>query len=167
MDFTAIKLLILDVDGVLTDGGVMVGPEGELIKKFHVRDGHAVKLWQRCGHRAAILSGRESGSVTRRARELGIEIVKQGMEDKLSGYEEILSLTGLKDADVAFVGDDLPDLPVMRRCGLGIAVADAAARVRRAASYVTRISGGRGAAAEVVELILRKQGRWSEVVGAL
>lgn len=161
MSLASIELLILDVDGVLTDGRIVLGPEGEPGKAFFVQDGYAIKLWQRAGLEAAILSGRSETSVGRRAAELGITRVYTGAADKLAGYESLLRETGRGDAVVAYVGDDLPDLAPMQRCGFSIAVANAAAAVKREADYVTRRSGGAGSAAETVELILRKRGLWT------
>ncbi len=161
MDLASIELLILDVDGVLTDGRIVTGPEGEGSKKFHVQDGCAIKLWQRCGGVVAILSGRGGSGVTQRAAELGIELVHTGVADKLAGYEAILESAGRGDEAVGYVGDDLPDLAPMTRARFSVAVADAVPAVKRAADYVTRLGGGRGAIAEVVELLLRKQKRWS------
>ncbi|MFH0980248.1 MAG: HAD hydrolase family protein [Planctomycetota bacterium] len=160
MEFDALSLLVLDVDGVLTDGAVVMSDTGGLIKAFHVRDGYAVQLWQRVGHQAALLSGRESPAVERRAAELGIEVVHQGCRDKLAAYERLLAAVGRSDAAVCYVGDDVPDLPPMRRCAFPVAVANAAPCVKQVAQYVTRLPGGAGAVAEVIELVLRKQQRW-------
>ena len=162
MDPTLIELLILDVDGVLTDGRVTAGGDGEWAKGFYVQDGCAIKLWQRCGGRVAILSGRSEEVVERRARELGVEMVRTGVTDKSSAYDAIVAAVGCSDAAVAYVGDDLPDLGPMSRAAFPVAVANAAAAVKRASMYVTRCGGGSGAVAEVVELLLRKQKRWSQ-----
>ncbi|MFQ5591220.1 MAG: KdsC family phosphatase [Phycisphaerae bacterium] len=164
MDLTSIELLILDVDGVLTVGHVTAGPIAERIKEFHVHDGFAVKLWQRCGGTVAMLSGRGGEGVTQRAAELGVELVHVGVDDKLSAYNLILSSTGRADEAVAYMGDDIPDLAPMARARFAVAVADAVPSVKRAAHYVTRRPGGRGAVAEVVELLLRKQKRWSRTL---
>lgn len=158
---TSVKLLILDVDGVLTDGRISPCGENESARWFHVHDGYAIKLWRRSGGKAAILSAREGWDVARRAAELGIDWVKQGVADKLAGYEAILASADFVDAAIAYVGDDLPDLGPMSRCAWPVAVADAVPAVKRAARYVTRRAGGCGAVAEVIELILRKQKRWS------
>lgn len=160
VDFRQISLLVLDVDGVMTDGGIFLSESGFEAKAFHVQDGHAIKLWQRSGRRAAILSGRRSEVVIRRAAELGVEDVEQGSEDKGAAYGRLLERQGVADAAVCYVGDDLPDLPPMRRCAFPVAVANAAPAVKRAAQYITRRTGGGGAIAEVVELLLRKQGCW-------
>ena len=161
MCLTEIRLLILDVDGVLTDGGLSFGPDGEIAKTFHARDGYAIRLWQSVGGKAAILSGRRSRPVEARAAELGIGCVRMGILNKLTAFEEILSWAGCNESEAAYVGDDLPDLPVMERCGFPVAVSDASPEVKRVARYITGRPGGRGAVAEVIELILRKQGRWS------
>lgn len=162
-----IELLILDVDGVLTDGSVLMAGDGDssrstvtLAKAFYVQDGCALKLWQRCGGSVALLSGRAEAAVAQRAAELGIEEVHTGIADKLRGYEAILASVGRGDAAVAYVGDDLPDLGPMARCGFPVAVANAAPAVKRAAAYVTRRRGGDGAVAEVVEWLLRSSNRW-------
>ena len=160
-NFNSIKLLILDVDGVLTDGRLTTTVDGEAGKTFHVHDGCAIKLWLRSGHKAAILSGRESVEVARRAEELGIEWVWMGIKDKLEAYEEILAAAECSDSEVAYFGDDLPDLPPMSRCAFPVAVANAVPTVKRAAQYVSRRNGGGGAVAELIELLLRLQGLWS------
>lgn len=159
MNDDSIDLLILDVDGVLTDGRLLYGADGEVVKQFHVQDGAAVKLWQSLGFETAILSGRTGRPVYKRAEDLGIRWVITGENDKLSGYESILQQTERKSASVAYVGDDLPDVPPMRRCALPIAVANARPAVKRAAKYVTRRLGGHGAVAEVIEFLLRRNGR--------
>jgi len=159
MEPTGIKLLILDVDGVLTDGRISPIGNNESARRFHVHDGCAIKLWKRSGGKVAILSAREGRDVMSRAAELGIDWVKLGVADKLAGYEAILASADCVDTVVAYVGDDLPDLGPMSRCGWPVAVADAIPAVKRAASYVTRRAGGCGAVAEVIELILRKQKR--------
>jgi 3-deoxy-D-manno-octulosonate 8-phosphate phosphatase (KDO 8-P phosphatase) len=159
-----IELLLLDVDGVLTDGGIIYDDGGRELKQFHVRDGLALKFWQMMGKRAAILTGRTSHVVDVRAREVGITLIIQGAVDKLAGYREILAQSGKQGLQVCFVGDDLPDLPIMRQCGLAVAVADASADLAAEAHYVTGASGGKGAVREVVELILRSQGHWTEIV---
>ena len=162
MDLSSVRLLILDVDGVLTDGRVAFGAAGEVGKSFHVRDGCAIKLWRACGRKVAVLSGRRSGALTHRAAELGIDTVHMGASDKLEGYRAILAEAGCADAETAYVGDDLPDLGPMRRAGFAVAVANAAPDVKRVAHYVTRRGGGGGAVAEVIELVLRKQKRWTQ-----
>jgi len=164
MDLALIRLLILDVDGVLTDGRLVITADAAVGQAFHVQDGCAIKLWRRCGGKAAILSGRDCVGVTNRVKELGVEWVRLGVTDKLAGYQELLGATDCGDDRVAYMGDDLPDLRPMSRCGFPVAVADAAPAVKRASRYVTRRPGGRGAVAEVVELLLRRQHRWAEAI---
>jgi len=156
-----VGLLILDVDGVLTDGALVMTGDGETSKRFHVQDGYAVKLWQSRGGRVGVVSGRSGDAVARRAEELDIDVARLGVHDKLAGYKSVLDEVGVGDDSVVYVGDDYPDLPPMRRCAVPVAVANAVPAIKRAAAYVTRRGGGRGAVAEIVELILRKQGRWS------
>ncbi len=155
----AIRLAIFDVDGVMTDGTLFIGAEGELFKAFNILDGHGVKMLQQAGVAAAIISGRSSAAVTRRAKELAIAHVVQGSSDKVDAFDALIASLALEPDQCAFVGDDLPDLPVMRRCGLAVAVANAADAVKSAAHYVTRASGGKGAVREFCELVLRAQGQ--------
>ena len=155
-----IDLLLLDVDGVLTDGGIVYTDAGEELKRFHVRDGSGLKLWRAAGKRAAIISGRSSAAVERRASELGIAPVLQGRDDKLRAFEEVLAAVGLTADRVCAVGDDLADLAVLTRAGLAVAVADACPEVRAVAHLTTITPGGRGAVREAVEWLLKLQGRW-------
>lgn len=159
-----IKLLLLDVDGVLTDGGIVYADDGTEVKRFHVRDGSGLKLWQAAGNRAAVLSGRSSAAVTRRAAELGLAPVVQGRADKRAALDDVLAATGLTVAEVCAVGDDIPDLPLQRACGLGVAVADACAELRAEADYVTAVPGGHGAVRDAVEWLMKLQGTWAAVV---
>ncbi len=158
-----VRLLIVDVDGVLTDGRIVLDNHGNELKFFHVRDGHGLKLLQRAGIEVAIVTGRESAVVERRAAELGIRRVHQGSRLKMEAYESILEETGLKDEEVAYVGDDIVDIPVMRRAGFSAAVADAEEYVKEAAMYVTERPGGRGAVREITDFILKAGGHWDEV----
>ena len=164
MDLARIKLLILDVDGVLTDGRVRPGADGEWAKGFSIQDGCAIKLWQRCGGQVALLSGRSDTVTERRAAELGIEMVRAGAADKASAYDEIVASVGCTNEAVAYVGDDLPDCGPMSRAGFPVAVVNAHPAVKKSSKYVTRRRGGCGAVAELVELLLRKQHRWSRVL---
>ncbi len=161
---TMIRLLILDVDGVMTTGQLPYGPAGNEVKAFYVQDGGAIRLWFASGAAVALISGRQSPAVAARAGELGIESVTQGVTDKLPAYESMRRDHGLTDAEIAFVGDDLLDLEPMRRCGYPIAVANAVPLVKRAAHYVTRRPGGQGAVAEAVHRLLRHNGTWSETM---
>jgi len=158
-----IKLLLLDVDGVMTDGRIVYDANGVETKFFNVKDGHGIKMLQRAGVEVGIISGRESMVVTNRAKELGITIVYQKALDKLAPYLEILGNRGLKDEDVAFMGDDIIDIPVMRRVGFAAAPFDALDYVAELAHYVAHKSGGCGAVREVCDLILKGAGLWDDV----
>lgn len=158
----AIRLLIFDVDGVLTDGSLFYGDDGQEYKAFHSRDGLGIKMLRATGVEVAILTGRTSEVVRYRARNLGIERIVQGSEDKLAAYETMLAQTGLAAEATAYMGDDIVDLPPMRRCGLALTVPDAPPEVLARAHYVTRAPAGRGAAREVAELIMRAQGTWAK-----
>lgn len=153
-----IKLLILDVDGVLTSGALPYDVEGSHQKTFHVQDGIAMRLWQAQGGQIAILSGREAPAVNARAEDLGVSTVVQGVPEKLPAYETICRQAGVREQEVAVVGDDLPDLALLRRCGFPIAVDNAHRFAKRLATYVTRRAGGEGAIAEAVERLLRYNG---------
>ncbi len=163
-----IELLLMDVDGVLTDGRIyLLGwPDGAVseLKVFHAQDGAALKLARELGLRTGIITGRLSAATEERAREIGIEFLCQNASAKLPAYLQILRQAGLEDAQVAYIGDDLPDLPVLRRAGLAIAVNNAVPEVKRVAHYVTRCRGGEGAVREVVELLLRARGQWQRLL---
>ena len=159
-----IQLLLSDVDGVLTDGGVIFDNSGIEIKRFHIRDGLAIKLWQRAGRTFGLVTGRASHIVQLRAVELGVELVRQGVDDKLAVVKQIISEFDLTPDRVGFIGDDLPDLPVLRYVGFGAAVRDACDEMRKHAHYVTKAPGGTGAVREAIELLLKTQGRWEELV---
>ena len=159
-----VQLLLLDVDGVLTDGGVTWNNQGIESKTFNIRDGLGLRLWQRAGGQTGIVTGRSSHVVQLRADELGIGIVRQGVADKLETVAGILAETGIGWEQTAFIGDDLPDLAVIARSGVGIAVADAAAEVRAAAAVVTSLPGGRGSVREAIERLLKARGSWDGIV---
>ncbi|HZN32717.1 MAG TPA: HAD hydrolase family protein [Pirellulaceae bacterium] len=159
-----IELILSDVDGVLTDGGIWYDNQGVELKGFHIRDGLGIHLWRRAGFRFGVLTARTSHIVKVRAGELGIDIVRQGFEDKLPVAQEIAKSCGLTPEQVCYIGDDLTDLPVIRFAGLGAAVADAVAEVRTAAALVTRLPGGRGAVRELIETILQAKGRWEDAI---
>jgi YrbI family 3-deoxy-D-manno-octulosonate 8-phosphate phosphatase len=159
-----IELLLSDVDGVLTDGGIVFDNQGIEIKRFHIHDGLGVKLWQRAGFRFGMITGRSSHIVKLRAAELGVEIVRQGFETKLPTVRDLVRELNLKPEQVAFIGDDLPDMPVLRWVGLGAAVANAAAEVKQAAHVVTERAGGQGAVRELIETILKAKERWEELI---
>jgi len=164
MDYRNIELLVLDVDGVLTDGRIVLADSGEEVKAFHVRDGSGMKYWTRSGRKLAIVSGRASPAVLRRAEELGVHAVRLNAKDKLPACREVLAEVGVPFDRTAVVGDDLPDLPLLRRCVFPVAVADAVGEVREAAAYVTRAAGGAGAVREVIELILKGAGLWEGIL---
>jgi 3-deoxy-D-manno-octulosonate 8-phosphate phosphatase (KDO 8-P phosphatase) len=150
----AVRLALFDVDGVMTDGTVYLGAQGESFKAFNILDGHGLKMLQAAGIATAIISGRSSAAVERRAAELDIAHVVQGCSDKVAAFEALRAQVGIEAAACSFMGDDLPDLAVMRLCGLAVAVANAVEPVRQAAHYVTRASGGSGAVREFCDLVL-------------
>lgn len=159
-----IKLLLLDVDGVMTDGGIIYDGNGLETKIFNVKDGHGIKMLQRHGIAVGIITGRTSKVVDIRAAELGIELVYQGALKKLESYVDVKLRTGLDDSQIAYVGDDVIDVPVMRRVAFAAAPSDGLPEARNVADYVTSCAGGRGAVREVCDLILKGQGLWDEVV---
>jgi 3-deoxy-D-manno-octulosonate 8-phosphate phosphatase (KDO 8-P phosphatase) len=163
-----IKVFLMDVDGTLTTGTVSLlsQPDGSAleIKTFDAHDGQGLSLAHTAGLRTGVITGRESAAMRRRARELNIEFVYEKQPQKIAAYEEILKKTGAQESEVAYLGDDLPDLTVMRRVGLAVAVGDAAVEVKNAAHYVTKAIGGKGAAREVVEVILKSKGIWQEMI---
>ncbi len=159
-----LKLMIFDVDGVLTDGGLRYGPEGELIKTFNALDGHGIKLLQKSGVRTAIISARQSPIVTRRATDLGISILLQGVEDKRSAFEKMITDLKLTPEECGFMGDDVIDLPVMTRVGFAISVPNGHAEVRSRAHYVAQAHGGNGAVREVCDFILRAQDNYDSAL---
>lgn len=163
VDLSKIRLLLLDVDGVMTDGRIIYDSHGGETKAFDVKDGHGLKLLQRAGIRVGIITGRQSAIVARRAEELGIDIVYQGARDKTLPFNEILQTLSLTPAEVAYVGDDIVDLPVMRRVGFAATVADALDDVKAHAHLVTSRSGGRGAVREICDYLLKETGRWAAV----
>ena len=164
MKWASIELLVLDVDGVLTDGRILSSLEGGWEKSFYVQDGCAIKLWSQMGGQVAIISGRSESALDRRAAELGIQTVCKGVSDKIAALNGILSSSGSSDRGVAYVGDDLPDIGPMSSVTFPVAVANAHPAVKRFAKYISRRPGGCGAVAEVVEFLLRKQGRWSRAL---
>ena len=163
MSIEKITLLLLDCDGVLTDGTLYFDSSGNELKTFHTHDGTGLKYLLRAGLKAAILSGRASAPVDARARELGIEAF-QGEKDKAAAYENIKARFGVTDEQVCYVADDLTDIPVLRQVGYAVAVPNARPEVKQLAHYVTTALGGRGAVREVVELILKAQGKWAGII---
>lgn len=158
-----VALLILDVDGVLTNGRIIIDDQGTESKQFHVRDGHGLKLLMRSGIEVVFLTGRTSRVVEHRANELGVGGVYQGIKDKGRALDEIIENRGLSGEQVAYVGDDVVDIPVFRRVGFAVAVADAPDYVRQRAHYVTVMRGGEGAVREICDMILKIQGNWHTV----
>jgi 3-deoxy-D-manno-octulosonate 8-phosphate phosphatase (KDO 8-P phosphatase) len=152
-----IRLLILDIDGVMTDGGLQFDNQGEEYKTFNSLDGHGIRMLLECGIEIAVITGRNSGIVSHRMSELGVTHIYQGYRDKLLAYEKLLQDTGLESGQTAYVGDDLPDLPVMRRVGLAIAVQNAHGFVKQHCDWVTTARGGNGAVREVTDFILQAQ----------
>ncbi|MBW6486808.1 MAG: HAD-IIIA family hydrolase [Syntrophobacterales bacterium] len=159
-----VKLFISDVDGVLTDGTIVVNDEGLESKQFNVRDGHGLKLLLRYGIDVVLVTGRQSRAVEWRATDLGITEVHQGIRDKGKIFEEIIKRRNVPPDETACIGDDIVDIPIMRKAGLSIAVFDAVREVREDADYVTTNPGGRGAVREVCEMILKAQGLWGDIV---
>jgi 3-deoxy-D-manno-octulosonate 8-phosphate phosphatase (KDO 8-P phosphatase) len=161
-----LKLLILDVDGVLTDGKLFFDNQGNEYKSFHARDGHGIKLLRQTGVEVAVISGRKSNSVALRMKNLGIEHIYQGHENKRAAFNEVIEKIGITPEQAAHVGDDLLDLPIMIRVGLSIAVADANLAVKQRADWYTKLPGGHGAVREVCDFIMQAQGHFEEVVNA-
>jgi 3-deoxy-D-manno-octulosonate 8-phosphate phosphatase (KDO 8-P phosphatase) len=163
-----IKLFLMDVDGTMTDGGVLLlsQPDGSAleIKKFDAHDGQGLTLAHTAGIRTGCITGRESPALLRRAHEMKMDYIYMKIPLKMPAYEEILAKAGVKDAEVAFIGDDLPDIPILKRVGLAVAVGDAVADVKKIAHYTTKAHAGRGAIREAIELILKSKGIWDELI---
>ncbi len=159
-----IKLLVMDVDGVLTDSSIIINPDGSESKIFSSLDGHGIRMWQRAGLKVAFLSGRESEPTRRRAQQLDVEHCIQDCHNKLPALEEHAEQLGLTPDAIAFIGDDLTDLPPIRYAGFGVAVANAVDEVKQHADYVTTRSRGRGAVREVIEYILKNTGKWQQLM---
>jgi 3-deoxy-D-manno-octulosonate 8-phosphate phosphatase (KDO 8-P phosphatase) len=163
----ALKLILTDVDGVMTDGTFLLLPDGTEARSFHVRDGLGIVLAQRAGLRTGLVTGKSSASVERRAAELRMDVVRQGVADKLSCLRQILKSEGLTMDEVAFIGDDLNDLPVIQEVGLSATPADAPFELRSAAFMVTDAPGGRGCLREFIEAILRARGEWEALLASM
>jgi 3-deoxy-D-manno-octulosonate 8-phosphate phosphatase (KDO 8-P phosphatase) len=159
-----IKFLILDVDGVLTDGGIILDNEGNEFKTFHVRDGHGIKMLIRAGIHVAIITGRHSKVVERRAHELGVTELFQKCYNKRVAYKQIAEKYSLSDNEIAYVGDDIVDIPILKKAGFSVVVADADDEVKAAAMMVTKMRGGRGAVREVCDFLLKAKGLWQDII---
>ena len=159
-----IRMILSDVDGVLTDGAITYDNQGIESKSFHVRDGMGIKLWQKAGHRFGILTARTSHIVKVRMSELGVELVRQGIDEKLSAARSLVEQLEVSLEEVCYIGDDLTDLRLIRAVGLGASVGDACEDVRKAADVVTNLPGGKGAVRELIEAILKQQKRWDELL---
>jgi 3-deoxy-D-manno-octulosonate 8-phosphate phosphatase (KDO 8-P phosphatase) len=159
-----IVMLAMDVDGVLTDGTIILHHDGTESKRFSLLDGHGIKMWHRAGLHIAWISGRASEATRHRAQQLGVKLVFEGAVNKVPVFEELLRTSGLEARQVAYIGDDLLDLPIVRRAGFGVAVATAVDELKQHADYVTVKAGGAGAVREVIEYILKSGGRWNELM---
>jgi len=164
INLSKIKMLVIDVDGVLTDGSVIINADGTESKKFNLLDGHGIKMWHRAGFKVAIISGRASEATTVRAKQLEIEYVIQGCKNKLPVFELLLEETKLSAEEIAYIGDDLLDIPLVTRAGLGVAVANAVAELKQKADLTTTVPGGSGAVREVVEYILKNTQKWQNLM---
>lgn len=158
-----VRLFLVDVDGVLTDGGILFDGNGVETKRFHVRDGHGIKMMQRAGIEVGIITGRTSAVVRIRAEELGISRVRQGAHDKVAAWREMLKDTGLSPEESAYVGDDIVDVPLLRRVGFAATVADAEEYVLTEADFVSSRRGGEGAVREIIEFVLKSRGAWDKI----
>ncbi len=159
-----IELILSDVDGVMTDGGIRMLDDGSQIISFHIRDGMGVRLWREAGKKFGIVTGRDLPSVRRRAEDLKFDVVRMGIDDKLPAVDAIAAELGISREAICFIGDDLLDLRAIQAVGFGVTVADAPEEVRQAAKYTTSVRGGDGAVRELVEVILKNTGRWDEVM---
>ena len=160
-------MLLLDVDGVLTDGRIIIDDRGVETKQFHVRDGQGMALLMRAGIEVGLITARSSASVRHRAKELGITLLRQGVRDKRAAYDAIKRSRGLSDHQIAYVGDDIIDLPILRAAGLAVTVADGCGELRTSVDLITTAAGGRGAVREVAELLLKSQKKWRGVLDKL
>ncbi|MBE0534512.1 MAG: HAD hydrolase family protein [Phycisphaerae bacterium] len=163
-DLNDIRLLAMDVDGVLTDGAILLSGDGSESKRFHLHDGHGIRMWRRAGLQTAFISGREAAATTVRAEQLSIDFVMQGQTRKLPAFESLLMQAGLQASQVAYVGDDLLDIPLVVRAGLGVAVADAVQELKDRADMITQKGGGAGAVREIIEYVLKATGRWQALM---
>jgi len=161
-----IKLLILDVDGVMTNGEIILDDQGRELKIFNVQDGFGIVLFQRAGYKTAILSARSTGSVTARAKDLKMNRICQNARPKIKVYKKLIRDLKIKDDQICFIGDDLPDIEVLKKVGFSVTVSNAVSEVKKIVDYVTKNEGGQGAVREVIELILKMNNKWSSVLKA-
>ncbi len=159
-----IKLLAMDVDGVLTDATIVINTDRTEGKRFNLLDGHGIRMWHRAGFQTALISGRASEATSIRAEQLEIKYVFQGGNEKLSVFEKLLTQTDLSESQVAYIGDDVMDLPLVRRAGFGVAVENAVDELKEYADYITTRRGGAGAVREVIELLLKSNGKWNQLM---
>jgi 3-deoxy-D-manno-octulosonate 8-phosphate phosphatase (KDO 8-P phosphatase) len=159
-----ISMIVLDVDGVLTDGGIIIGSDGTEFKKFDVKDGTGISIGRHAGIKFAVISGRFSEVITRRSSELKMDAVYQDVAQKLDAYEDLKKKFGLKDENICFIGDEIVDIPVLEKCGLGAAPFDAVPEAKKSADYVCEKKGGHGCVREVIEMIVKNQGLWEKAV---
>jgi YrbI family 3-deoxy-D-manno-octulosonate 8-phosphate phosphatase len=157
-------LILSDVDGVMTDGGITYDNQGIETKTFHVRDGMGIKLWQKTGHRFGVITARSSHIVKLRMDELGVDFIRQGIDQKLAAAQQIIQELNLQPENVCYIGDDLTDVGLMKSVGMSVSVADGAEDVKKVADYVTKSVGGKGAIRELIEMILKSQKRWNELL---
>ena len=167
MPNSEIRLLVLDADGVLTDGAILIDDAGQQSRAFHIQDGLGVTMWRSVGRQVGILTSKRSEAVSARAKMLGIELIEQGAEDKLPGLERMLSSAGVSKSQTAYVGDDLLDAAVMRQVGYPIAVANAVDEIKSIAQHVTSRSGGQGAVREAIEHLLKREDQWQAALAAI
>ena len=160
----SIELILSDVDGVMTDGGITYDNQGIETKTFHVRDGMGIKLWQKTGHRFGVITARSSHIVKLRMDELGVDFIRQGTDQKLAAAQQIIEELNLETQNVCYIGDDLTDVGLMKSVGMSASVADATDDVKKVADYVTKSAGGKGAIRELIEMILKSQKRWNELL---
>lgn len=163
-DLNEIKLLAMDVDGVLTDGTITINSEGVESKSFHLLDGHGIRMWRRAGLKTAMISGRESAVTKKRADELEIDFLYQPCQEKLACFEKLLKDSRLEPKNIAYIGDDVLDIPVVRRAGFGVSVANGVDELKNCAHYITSRNGGSGAVREVIEYILKNTGQWAALM---
>ncbi|MBL7106759.1 MAG: HAD hydrolase family protein [Phycisphaerae bacterium] len=164
IDLEKIRLLVLDVDGVLTDGSIIINADGSESKSFNTLDGHGIKMWQRSGAKVAFLSGRQSEPTQKRADQLGVDFCFQDIHVKFPVLEDLCKQLDIGLENVAYIGDDLPDLPIILRVGFGVCVFNAPQEIKNRADYVTSVPGGSGAVREVIEHILKNTGKWDELM---